>query len=452
MNLLITAVIVLLLIAVNGLYVAGEFSAVSVRRPRLAQMADGGHTAAAWLLRIVENPKRLDSFIAACQLGITLSSLILGFYGQASILALVSPYLASLDPRAHAIAESAIALGILIGLTVLQVVLGELIPKNLGLQYPERTALFTATPMRWSVLVYRPLIWLFNGASRLFLRLFGAQPVAEHAHIHSPEEIVLLVEESSAGGLLDREERRLLVNTLGLRDVMVRKVMLPRNRMLAAPADTDPDELLALLANSPYSRLPLYAGTVDSVVGYVHIRDLLKLHHDRRSAAEGCEAGGGVRAIMRPVQFVPDSSPADDVLKLLQKAHLHLAIVADEYGGTAGLITVEDLLEEIIGEFEDEFDVAAPAIALGADRRLHVRGDVQIDELNDLLDLNLPGDEADTVGGLVVASLGRLPTVGDELQIGDLWVGVDVVNRNSVARVSFQLTDSQVLRWREVQP
>lgn len=444
----IVALVIFVLIAVNGLYVAGEFSAVSSRRSRLAQMSEEGNSTAAWLLDVLEQPSKLDAFVAACQLGITLSSLVLGFYGQANILALLAPWLEGMDATGRAAVESVLAIAILLSLTVLQVLFGELIPKNIGLQYPERTAIVTAVPMRWSIFLYRPLIWLFNGSGAILLKLMGSQPAGEHAHIHSPDEIVMLVEESRAGGVLEKEETRLLLNTLELRNETARKVMLPRNRMLAADADLPCADLLALLANSPFSRLPLYAGDVDHIVGFVHIRDLLRLTHLRRQRPAE-RAALTVRAVMRRVLFVPESMAAEDVLHFMQREHQHLVIVVDEYGGTAGMITMEDLIEEIIGEFEDEFDRAAPAVEVRADGLLWVRGDFAVDELNDLLGAAFPTDEADTVGGLVTAELGRLPKPGDSCIIDGTPFRVEVTDFNRVGRVSLVLNDEQQARWQE---
>lgn len=444
----IVALVIIVLIAINGLYVAGEFSAVSSRRSRLAQMSEDGNSTAAWLLNVLEQPSKLDAFVAACQLGITLSSLVLGFYGQANILALLTPWLQDMDAAGRAAVESILAIAILLGLTSLQVLFGELIPKNIGLQYPERTAIVTALPMRWSIFLYRPLIWLFNGSGAILLRLMGSQPAGEHAHIHSPDEIVMLVEESRAGGVLEKEETRLLLNTLELRNETARKVMLPRNRMLAADADLPCNDLLALLANSPFSRLPLYAEDIDHIVGFVHIRDLLRLTYLRRQRPAE-RATLTVRAVMRRVLFVPESMAAEDVLHFMQREHQHLVIVVDEYGGTAGMITMEDLIEEIIGEFEDEFDRATPAVELKADGLLWLRGDFPIDELNDLLGAAFPTDEADTVGGLVTAELGRLPRMGDSCIIDDTPFRVEVMDFNRVGRVSLALSDDQRARWQE---
>ncbi len=450
MEWLTVAVVVAALIAVNGLYVAGEFSVVSARRSRLAGMADAGSHTAGWLLDVLRTPALLDGLVAACQLGITLSSLVLGFYGQANILRLRAPLLEGMDATLRVAVQSTLSIGILLALTGLQVLFGELIPKNIGLQYPEKTAIATAAAMRWSMLLYRPLIWLFNGSAQIFLRAIGAQPVGEHTHIHSPDEIVMLAEESRAGGVLEREETQLLVNTLELRHEIARRVMLPRNRMLTAPVDEPCDALLALLANSPYSRLPLYEGDIDHIVGFVHIRALLNLHYLRRRATPDQDLSVlTVRAQMRPVHFVPESLAAEEVLSVMQRERQHLVIVVDEYGGTAGMITIEDLIEEIIGEFEDEFDHSTPAMELRADHRLWVRGDVLIDELDDLLEVDLPTDDADTIGGLLVLQHGRLPNVGDVVDVGAARFRIEEMEFNRVGRASLALDEAQLRRWRE---
>lgn len=451
MEWLMVAVVVALLIVVNGLYVAGEFSMVSARRSRLANMAGEGNRTAGWLLDVLKTPALLDGLVAACQLGITLSSLVLGFYGQANILRLLTPWLDGLDTAIRVALQSTLSIGVLLTLTGLQVLFGELIPKNIGLQYPEKTAIVTATAMRWSMALYRPLIWLFNGSAQVFLRALGVRSASEHAHIHSPDEIVMLVEESRAGGVLAKEETQLLVNTLELRHETARRVMLPRNRMLAASIDESCAALLSLLANSPYSRLPLYEGDIDHIIGFVHIRDLLNLHYLSQTAAPGENMPVlSVRAQMRPVYFVPESLAADEVLVVMQRQRQHLVIVVDEYGGTAGMITMEDLIEEIIGEFEDEFDVSVPALELVDDNHLWIRGDVPIDELADLLGLSFPEDDAETVGGLVTSYLGRLPAVGERIEMGEAHFRVEEMEFNRVGRVSIALDDAQRQRWREL--
>ncbi|MCC6165731.1 MAG: HlyC/CorC family transporter [Caldilineaceae bacterium] len=447
-SILIVVAVVILLILINALYVAGEFAAVSARRPRLAQLADEGNRTAQYMLNLIETPHHLDTYIAACQLGITLSSLILGFYGQSQIIALFAPRLGALDAATQTAIGSILSTVILLTLTILQVILGELMPKNVALQYPERLALLTAPIMRWSVALFRPLIWLFNGSGQILLRLMGRDVVSEQAHLHSPEEILILVEESGAGGVLDAEERRLLVNTLQLRNLTARRVMIPRNHMLAAPVDKPCDELFHILAASPYTRLPLFDTTIDTIVGVVHLKDLMqsywRQHHS--AGAAPCNVG----EITRGVLHVPDSALVEEVMETMQRQRYNMAVVVDEYGGTAGMITFEDLVEEIIGEFQDEFDVENPPLELRPNNRLRVRGDVLLDDLNKVLTFPLPADDINTIGGLVLATLGRIPRAGDIAQVGDLPIRVDRVVNNSIVAVSFPVQAEQAARLREI--
>ncbi len=441
---LLVVLTISLLIFFNALYVAAEFSTVSARHSRLTQLANEGNAMARFLLSIVREPKNLDSYIAACQLGITASSLVLGFYGQSRLTPVIAPYLNRFGNLSEAAAISITTTGVLLFLTALQVILGELLPKSIGIQYPERLALLTALPMRWSNALFTPFIWLFNGSGQLILRMLGLSAHPEHLHIHQPQEIMMLVEESSAGGVLDQVERRLLTNSLQLGELSVRQVMIPRNRMLAASADQECSELLGLLADSPFSRLPLYDGSVDNIIGIVHLKDLLCLRlqtgqHD-------------VREAMRPVPFVPETLPVDEVFAMLQRKRYHVAIVLDEYGGTAGLVSLEDLIEEIFGELQDEFDTeTTPSIKFLSEDRVQLRGDFLIDELNEVLDLDLPNVDIDTIGGLVLNQLGHVPDVGERLQIDGLALVVEAMDGNGVKAVSLSASPEEIERLREWQ-
>jgi putative hemolysin len=440
--------VVAFLIAVNGLYVAAEFSAVSAKRSRLSQLAAAGDSSARALVATLGDPHKLDAYIAACQVGITLSSLLLGFYAQARLIELSAPHFNRLASEVRSVVQPAAAIVILLLLTILQVVLGELIPKNLGTQYPERLALWTARPMQWSLLIFRPLIWLFNGSGRLILHLLRQRTVAEHAHVHSPEEIVFLVEESSAGGVLDREERRLLVNTLQLRHRTVRQVMAPRNRILAAPVDQPPETVFHLLAGSPYSRLPLYEGSIDQIVGLVHLKDLLRLYPKIGGMAH--EDALTLRAVMHPPLFVPDSISIEEVIAHMQRTRQNVAIVVDEYGGTAGMVTFEDLSEEIIGDFQDEFDAEHPILQLHGRNHLITPGDLQIDDLNALLGTHFASEEVETIGGLVATALGKIPAVGDRVVIDGMRIRVAKMDGQRVAELHLVATPEQAQRLREM--
>jgi len=431
-------IVITTLIFLNALYVAAEFSAISARRARLTQLAEGGQPLASRLLSIVEDPHKLDRYVATCQLGITVTSLVLGFYGQSALSSAIAPLLTRWGNMTEVAALSISATIILLTLTLFQVLLGELVPKNIGIQYPERLALLTTLPMRWSMQLFRPLIWLFNGSGQLLMRLIGHEVIAEHAHIHSPDEIVMLVEESSAGGLIKKEEHRLLKNTLELREAMVRQVMIPRTQMFAAADNRTYDDLFKYLADSPFSRLPLYRGNIDNIVGVVHLKDLLCLNQqlERKNVAD----------IIRPVPFVPETIPVKTVFSILQRRHLQVAIVLDEYGGTAGMVTLEDLIEEIFGEIQDEFDIYVPPFRLVSQNRLLIRGDTLVEDLNERLGLNLPVEELDTIGGLVLNAFGDVPTTGKEIEIAGGVFRVEKMRGRGITSVSLALSPEQVVK------
>ncbi|HUF39568.1 MAG TPA: hemolysin family protein [Anaerolineales bacterium] len=440
MSVFVTFLIIGFLIFLNALYVAGEFSFVSSRRSRLSKLAEEGNPRARDILALVENPQRLDKFIATCQLGITLSSLILGFYGQSQLSPLVLPYLSGFGNLSELAAQSLSLTFILLFLTTLQVLLGELVPKNIGIQKPEQLALLTAGPIGWSMAVFGPLIWLFNGSGQLLMRLFGRKVSTEHFHIHSPEEILMLVEESSRAGVLQKEERRLLKNALRLRDSKVREVMIPRPHMLTAAENLDCDELSEILFASPYSRLPIYQGGIDNIVGVVHLKDLLCLTGEARR---------NVSQIIKPVPFVPETTPVKTVFSLLQRRHLQVAIVLDEFGGTAGMVTLEDLIEEIFGELQDEFDTYIPSIRVDSDNWLLIRGDTRVADLNEWLDLNLPETDVDTIGGLVLNQFGRVPALGDKIEIDGLIFQVEKMRGRGITAVKLAAQENWVSQLRD---
>jgi putative hemolysin len=423
---LVVIALTTLMIAFNALYVAAEFAAVSARRTRLRQEAAAGNRLARMLTPIVDDSRRLDSYVAACQLGITASSLVLGYYGQSAIARALSPLLVRFGGELGAQSLSAVI--VLALLTILQVVLGELVPKSVALRYPERVALLTVVPLRWSMALFRPFIALFNGTGALILRALGVPQASGHAHVHSPEELALLVAESAKGGLIEPDERELLSNAFRINEATAGDIMVPRTSLTAAPIATPVPELIALVASEGYSRIPLYRASIDEVAGIVHIRDLYRLH-----VAGQSDAGAALRA----VPFVPEAKPAVEVWNQLRAERSYVAIVFDEHGGTAGMITLEDLIEEIFGELEDEFD-AEPLALIGGDAgRVDVPGETAIDELNGRYGLQLPADEVRSVGGLVLAALGRAPRAGDEVTVGGTALRVEAVEGNAAARVSF---------------
>ncbi len=437
---------IVFLLAFNGLFVAAEFAAVSVKKPRLAQLVDSGNTFARQILAIADDPHKLDIFVSTCQLGITVTSLALGSYAQARVIALLTPVLQRWAPNAEATASAIATALVLLVLTVLQVILAELAPKNVSIRHPEQTALITFPPLLWMQAFFRPLIALLNGSGTLILRLIGSPALAEHSHVHSSDEIVILLEQSNSSSQLDEEERDLLVNTLELHKLTARKVMIPRNRMLAANADETVEFLLQMLAQSNYSRIPLYEGSIERVIGMVHLKDLLlACHRQNQNQQNGSNEPCRGREIIHPVEEVPASLSLDKVMARMQANRRHLAIVVDEYGGTAGMITFEDLIEEIIGEFRDEFDKGEiPHWEIRNRDELWMRGDLQLDELNDLIDSEFSTDEADTLGGLLNTVLGHVPEAGERVEVQGHFLRVERLDGNAILLVSLLLTPIQV--------
>jgi putative hemolysin len=456
----VTALVVLaslaLLIFINALYVGAEFATVSSRRTRINQMAGSGNQLARMLLPIIEDTHALDRYIAACQLGITASSLVLGAVGQNAVAGRLTPMLAdgliradswlggigvTTEAVAFTAAASISATGVLILLTILQVVFGELFPKSVAVQHPERVALATVVPVRWSLYLFRPLIWLLNGSGNLLLRLLRVDMSVSHGRVHSPQEIELLVTESHEGGLLDDEERQMLRNALRLRDLTARQVMIHRTRLVAAPVESSVVEIMQLALEVGHTRIPVYQDTVDHIIGFVHIKDLFRLY---------VAGNQNLAEIMRDVVHVPETLPVVDVLETLRNKRQYMAIVFDEFGGTAGLITFEDLIEEIFGELQDEFDDEMALISLDAQGRIYLRADLLVSDVNEYLRLELP-DVADTLGGLVLSELGRPPEVGDEVAVGGTTIRVEATVDMGASEVSLQMASdgvtSQLGEW-----
>lgn len=436
------------MISINALYVAAEFSTVAVRKARLSQMAASGDRLARLLLPIVEDAKRLDDYIAACQLGITASSLALGAYGQNTIATALAPLLARLGGMADPVAQAVSATGVLIFLTALQVMLGELFPKSVAIQQREQVATAVVVLMKWSVTLFRPFILLFNGSASLILRLIRSQHVGSYSHVLSPAEIEMLVAESHRGGLLDSDEQRMLRNTFRFRELAARQVMTPRIRLIAAPAGSTVAELIQKSVETAATRIPIYRESSDNIIGFVHIKDLFRLHSRGQSGIDG---------ILRPVTHVPEALPIAEVLTTLRSKREYMAIVLDEYGGTAGLITLEDLVEEIVGELQDEFDDEMALISADKDGRLRLRGDLLVADVNEFLGLKLPEDEADTLGGLVMSALGDIPSVGDGVTAGEppVEIRVETMEARGVAEVSLKLPQGMPLhaeRWEADEP
>jgi CBS domain containing-hemolysin-like protein len=410
--------IVAALILINAVYVGAEFAAVSVRRSRIQQLADDGNPLAAWLLPLIESPASLDRYIAACQIGITLSSLVLGAYAQRTIAVWVAPFFVEWGGLQGVAAQSTSAAAVLLVLTVAQVIFAELVPKSLALQYPTQAALYTLLPMVPSLWLYRPFIKWLNGAAFLLLRLFGA-PSQAHRHIHSPDEIELLIAESRDGGLLEPDEHRRLQRALRLNLRQAKQLMVPRRKIAAIDINTPLDKVVDVVSQSPYSRLPVYRDSIDNIVGMLHTKDLVRW---RVSGARD----EGLASLVRPIASVHESVTVDKVLRELRERRSHLALVVDEFGGTAGLLTLEDVLSELLGDVGDEFKAGDPVPETLPDGHFRLPGSMAVDDAEILLNTELDS-EATTIGGLVTAALGRLPVPADTVTVGDYEFEVERV-------------------------
>jgi len=425
---LLRIVAVFVLVLANAFFVAAEFSLVSVRRTRVAELVQQGNAAAAWVQKAIDNPDRV---IAATQLGITLASLGLGWIGEPALSHLLEPVVSLFPLENRTEVSHTLSAGIAFTLiTFLHVVVGELAPKSIALQNPEATSLVVARPTVWTEWIFKPFIFLLNGAGNLLLRLVGIRPAGAHALTHSVEELRMLVNASAEGGVFEPEEGEMLNAILDLNTLLVRQVMIPRTEIVAVEADTPLEEIITLVTQSTYTKFPVYDDTLDQILGIVHVKDLLRALQDPN--CRDCTA----RAFAREPLYVPETIPVNALLKRFRDDRQHIAIVLDEFGGTAGLVTLEDLLEEIVGEVSDPFDVITPEIQTLPDGTALIDGLTLIEEVNEQLGLDLQDPNYDTIAGYVLGRLGRIARAGDTVEAGGVRLRVEAMDGLRIARLS----------------
>jgi CBS domain containing-hemolysin-like protein len=428
---LLGLVVVVLLVLANAFFVAAEFALVSVRRTRIRELTSQGHRAAAWAERAVANP---DRFIAATQLGITLASLGLGWVGEPALSHLLLPIVSLFPGVDQEELSRALSAGLAFALiTFLHVVVGELAPKSVALQDPERTALAVARPIVWTSWVLYPFILLLNGAGNALLRAVGIRPAEGHRLVHSVEELKMLVAASAEGGVVEDEEEEMLRAVFDFGETLVRQVMVPRTEMVAVPADAPLAEMVRIAGEHPFSKLPVYEGSLDHVIGVVHVKDLL-----RAWAVDAPEASVA-RDIMRETIYVPETTFVATLLARFRRRRQHIAIVLDEFGGTAGVVTLSDLAEEIVGEVSDPFD--EPEIQPLPDGTALIDGLTPITEVNERFELHLDDPNYDTLAGFVLGRLGRLARVGDQVLVDSVELRVEAMDGLRIARVSLTRRD-----------
>jgi putative hemolysin len=417
---------VLVLVAANGFFVAAEFALVTVRRTRVEQLAMEGDRTARLLRGAIGH---VDTYIAACQLGITMASLALGWIGEPALGALLDPVTTSLPDWMGPLAShgAAVALSFAI-ITALHVVIGELSPKGVALQYSERTAFFVAWPLHAFLVVFRPVIWLFNRAGWVVLKPFGIEPGGEHV-IHSPEELKLLVQESGEAGLFIAGEEEIIRRVLEFSQLAAHQVMIPRTEVVAIPAGASLEDVINTISHFGHTRYPVYADSLDNVVGVIHAKDvILAMHSD----------GGrpfNLRRLMREPVTVPETIRLADVLREMRARGTQMAVAIDEYGGTAGLVMMEDILERIVGELRDEFDRPQELLRTLPDGSAVIDGLMLIRDFNERFDLDLEEDPYDTLGGYVFGALGRRPQPGDEIRVDGRTLRVEALDGLRVSRV-----------------
>lgn len=427
-------IILFLLLLATSLYVAAEFAFVSLPKSRVKLLAESGNPLAKQVLHYVEDPVRLDRFIAACQVGITWSSLVLGAYGQAAFAPGLARFLQASFGMEVAGSISVSIAAILAGLTLVQMILGELVPKSIALHNPLKTALITILPMRWSLVAYSFFIDFLNGSGALLLRAFGASAHA-HGHTHSAEEIGLLVSQSGKEGLLGAHGQERLQGALKLATRPVRHLMTPRPMVQGIPEDTDPDRLLDMASRTSYMRLPVFGEETDAIKGIVFARDVLKFSLENSRAPS-------ITEVLRPVLYVPETMTADKLYRFMRDHASHMVLVVDEFGSVIGLVTLDDLAAEMLGDMPDEFKTAPGRSQSLPDDRIRLDGYTRVEDVADMLGQAWEG-EAATLGGLVMESLGYLPEPGEKVMLGKAEIEVEKVEGHRVVSLLVKVSPVQ---------
>ena len=421
---------VLALVLANGWFVAAEFAIISVRKTRIDQLLAEGSRMARPVRRALQNP---DQFIAATQLGITMASLGLGWVGEPALAALIDPLLARFPaiPPPIAVATShtvAIAIAFSI-ITALHIVLGELAPKTVALQYPEKVALIVAKPTELFLRVFQPFIRVLNGMGWAVVRMFGMKAASGHGLVHSEEELKMLVTASQQAGVLEEEEEQMLHRVFHFAEFTAAEMMVPRTEMTAIKVDAPIEEVVDRVWRGRHTSLPVYRGELDDIVGIMLVPDLVR-------ALASAPANFSVAAIAREALTVPETMKADELLRQMRRHRTHQAIVIDEYGGTAGIVTFERVMERIVGELGGDFGTgASKPIRQLPDGSAEIDGLALVTDINEQFGLEIDEETYTTVGGYMLGRLGRRPKIGDTIEVGGRTLRVEAVDGLRVSRV-----------------
>lgn len=437
--------LILILVALNGFFVSVEFAAVASRRSRIEILSEEGNTSAKIVRSWLENPMARDRLIAASQLGITIVSLALGAVGENTFEQLLAPYFenVSLPESLLALTSLLSALPLILSLiivTSLHVVLGEQVPKVATLHNPETFALASARPMLVFSVIFKWFVDVLDWATRQILKAFGLQLVGGHSVIYTVEEIKQILSESEEGGLIQTPEREMLDAIFGLGDLLVRQVMIPRTEVIAVEADANLDEIINIVTQTTYTKLPVYEDDLDQILGIMHVKDVLHLMESPDSQERTA------RTLARETIYVPETLPVNVLLHQFRDNRQHLAIVLDEYGGTAGLVTLEDLVEEIVGEVSDPFDTITPEIQFLPDGSALIDGLALIEEVNHHLNLDLQDPHYDTIAGYFLGKLAHIPRPGDVIECEGVRLRVESMDALRIDTIHLtRLEDGQPL-------
>ena len=428
-NMIFNLFVIAFLLFSNGFFVASEFAMVKVRKTRIEQLVNEGNHNAKIALEAI---KDLDKFIAAVQLGVTISSIGLGWVGEGTLAHLIEPVFAYLPGISQTIATHTVCVSIAFALiTFFHVVIGELIPKSIALEFTEKTALVVAKPMQIITFIFNPFIWMLNGFGNLVLKAFNIPHTHKGSLVHSTEELDMLVNASYNGGVLNETEKEMLHNVFKFSDLTAKQVMIPRTDMVCIPIDMPMEELNKLAAENQYTRYPVYEDDIDHITGLVHVKDLYSLS----IKDEVCP----IAKIQREVLMVPETITMDNLVLEFKKRKGQMAIVIDEFGGTSGLITLEDVLEEIFGEVQDEFDEEEECdIKEVAPNTYLANSMMRVDEFAEFFQIDekeIDDEDIDTIGGLVVKLLGRLAEVNDTVSINNITFVVKEVDGARITKL-----------------
>ena len=439
---LLPTVIICLLVILNGLFVAAEFSIVAAPYTRIAQIANRGSNTARQVLEILRHPDKQNRYLATAQVGITIASLGLGMYGEHAIADWIRFPLESLGVFALPLAHT-ISIVLSIGfLTYIHVVIGEMVPKTLALQSATSMVLRLQKPMAITERIFLPIIRTLNGIANAIMQMIGIQSAESGSRLMSPDELELIVEESFESGLIESDEQLFIENIFDLSERKVGQVMTPRTRIQGIPINFDEVSTLNRVCQARASRFPVFEESIDRIIGILHVKDLARYRLDPTQPFD-------LQEMLRPALFVPESLSLEELLIRFRQEGIQMAIVIDEFGGTSGLVTIEDLVEEVVGEIQDEFDREIPPIQQLETGKLRVRGDLLLDELNQHHDLNLHHKDADTVGGFLMVLLGRVLHSGDEIETNGVKFEVEAVNGLEVQTVLVDLLQKNIITGME---